>query len=116
MKFPAPLLAAMALSACATTSQPIALDDAGPVTIRVIGLNDFHGNLQPLPRPLRLTSDAGEEISVPVAGAAFLGSAIAAARAKNEHSLVISAGDLIGGSPNRRDESHWLGFQCCRQS
>jgi 5'-nucleotidase len=79
----------MALSACATTSQPIAMDDAGPVTIRVIGLNDFHGNLQPLRRPLRLTSE----------GAAFLGSAIAAARAKNEHSLVISAGDLIGGSP-----------------
>jgi len=89
----------MALSACATTSQPIALDDAGPVTIRVIGLNDFHGNLQPLRRPLRLTDDAGEELSIPVAGAAYLASAVSAARAKNEHSLVISAGDLIGGSP-----------------
>jgi 5'-nucleotidase len=99
MKFPTAVLASLALSACATIPEDSVQPASGPVTIKVIGLNDFHGNLQPLRRPLRLTDSNGEELSVPVAGAAYLASAVAKARANGEHSLVISAGDLIGASP-----------------
>jgi 5'-nucleotidase len=67
--------------------------------VSVIGLNDFHGNLQPLRRPLRLTDENGAESPVPVAGAAYLAAAVKTARSSNKYSLVISAGDLIGASP-----------------
>ncbi len=99
MKSASPLIAAMAVSACATIPQGSATSAIDPVTIKVVGLNDFHGNLEPLRRALRLSDDTSEEINLPVAGAAYLASAVAEARAKNEYSLVISAGDLIGASP-----------------
>ncbi len=89
------LLAALPLAACATVPQPA----PAPVTVRVIGLNDFHGNLEPIRRPIRFVETDGSEHQVYSAGAAYLASAVAEVKAKNEYSLVIAAGDLIGGSP-----------------
>ncbi|WP_428028390.1 bifunctional metallophosphatase/5'-nucleotidase [Altererythrobacter sp.] len=89
-------IAALALSGCATvpsTSAP------GPVTLRVIGLNDFHGNLEPIRRPIGLREANGDQAQVYTAGAAYLASAVKEARAQNANSLVIAAGDLIGASP-----------------
>ena len=85
---------ALSLGACATIpSQRDAAPE--PVTIGIIGLNDFHGNLQPVGRPLQIDQSA----QVKAGGAAYLASAIDALRAGREHSLVISAGDLISASP-----------------
>ena len=85
---------ALSLGACATIpSQQDAAPE--PVTIGIIGLNDFHGNLQPVGRPLQIDQSA----QVKAGGAAYLASAIDALRAGREHSLVISAGDLISASP-----------------
>ncbi len=93
-----PLAAAIVLGAC--VSVPEAPDTpAEPVTVKIVGLNDFHGNLEPLPRPIRLTDDAGAQHEVGAGGAAYLASAVAKYRAGGDHSLVIAAGDLIGGSP-----------------
>src|SRR5215207_3329496 len=69
------------------------------VDVQLLGINDFHGNLEPpagssgtiLPAPGQATQLAG--------GAAFLASHIRAMRATNPNSLVVSAGDLIGASP-----------------
>ncbi|MFZ9396705.1 MAG: hypothetical protein ACO25F_11675, partial [Erythrobacter sp.] len=55
----APALAALALSACATVQPPAAARQ--PQSLRVIGLNDFHGNLEPLTRPLRVVEADGSE-------------------------------------------------------
>lgn len=95
------LLAAFGLSACATVSPgpPESPPSAAPVTVRIVGLNDFHGNLEPLRRPLRLADGKGELHEVQAGGAAWLASAVAEVRGRAEHSLVIAAGDLIGGSP-----------------
>lgn len=94
---------ALSLSACATIPEPVPANApknaAEPVTVRIIGLNDFHGNLEPLPRAAKLTMPDGREEAVPVGGAAYLATAINEHRAKSEHSLVISAGDLISASP-----------------
>lgn len=92
------LLAALGLSACATVP---AADTAPltPVTLKVIGLNDFHGNLEPIRRPQRLPDASGEVKEVRVGGAAWLAGAVAQVRGQAEHSLVIAAGDLIGASP-----------------
>ena len=92
-----PLFAALPLAACATV--PEADLTPAPVTVRVVGLNDFHGNLEPIQRPMRFVETDGSERQLYAAGAAYLASAVAEVKAKNEHSLVIAAGDLIGGSP-----------------
>ncbi len=90
------LPAVLAISACATI--PTTPDSAEPVTLRIIGINDFHGNLEPL--RLRTMLGGKEDYSnVPVGGAAYLASAIAKYRAQAADSMVISAGDMIGASP-----------------
>ncbi|ANY19250.1 Endonuclease YhcR precursor [Tsuneonella dongtanensis] len=89
------LAAILSLGACTTV--PAAPPE--PVTVRIAGLNDFHGNLEPIRRQQTVPGANGVPKQVRVAGAAHLASAVAAVRAKGEHSLVIAAGDLIGGSP-----------------
>lgn len=93
-----PLAAVIALGACVSVPE-VPDTPAGPVTVKIVGLNDFHGNLEPLPRPIGLTDDAGAQHEVRVGGAAYLASAVAKYRAGGDHSLIIAAGDLIGGSP-----------------
>lgn len=92
-------LAALALvvplAACATVP---ADPPPQPVTVRIVGLNDFHGNLEPLGRPLVLTDASGRQ-EVYAGGAAWLADAVRTLRGQNEHSLVIGAGDLISASP-----------------
>ncbi len=73
--------------------------DSVPVTVRVVGLNDFHGNLPPLPRPVPVTISEGETREVQAGGAAYLATAIAQTRAQSPYSMVVAAGDLIGASP-----------------
>lgn len=84
------------LAGCASVPPP---HDDAPVTIRVVGLNDFHGNLLPLPRPVPVTVSEGRTREVQAAGAAYLATAIARTRAQSPHSMVVAAGDLIGASP-----------------
>lgn len=97
-----PLLAALVLSlslgACTTTGSR-APAPAAPVTVKLIGLNDFHGNIEPPRQSVDAWLPSGERMRVPVGGAAWLASAIDHYRAKNPHHLVVSAGDLIGGTP-----------------
>lgn len=104
------LLALGGLAACTQTSIPIGGPSAaeipsiagrssGAVEVALIAFNDFHGNLQPPGRAIRHPSAAGDVVTVPAGGAAYFASAIAALRARNPNSLVVSAGDLIGASP-----------------
>lgn len=95
-RFTGAALAAISLSACATTPETNAPE---PVTVRIIGLNDFHGNLEPLRSPSQLTQPDGSEQSLAVGGAAYLATAVRQHREKSGYSMVISAGDLISASP-----------------
>ena len=83
------------LSACATTPRHA----AQPVSIKIIGINDFHGNLEPPRQSIQTFTAEGKRVPVPAGGAAFLASAIDGLRAQNPNHLVVSAGDLIGGTP-----------------
>ena len=87
----APLFA-LSLAACATVPDQRA---AEPVTIGIVGLNDFHGNLEPITRPVKL----GDGREAKAGGAAWLAAAVDAVRAKHKNTMVIAAGDLIGASP-----------------
>ncbi len=69
---------------------------AGPVQLRVLAFNDFHGHLRPPPGGLR---SAGQALPVPAGGAAYLASAVTELTRGREHHIVVGAGDLIGASP-----------------
>src|SRR5688572_4923971 len=68
------ILASLILCSCA------------PVHLRIVAFNDFHGNLRP---------PSGEDVG----GAAWFASHVDKLRSEAEHAVVVSAGDLIGGSP-----------------
>ena len=105
MKLPMKILYALAalsaLSACATPLAPEPVQSqpaAAPFELRVIGLNDFHGNIEPVSRA-RIAQTGQEPDRILAGGAAYLATAVSKARQQSEHSLVIAAGDLIGASP-----------------
>jgi 5'-nucleotidase len=87
--------ASLLLGAC------IAAPAAEPVRLRLIGFNDFHGNLEPGNLSLMLADPASPDkpMRVPAGGAAALAGLVKALRAEAPHSLLLSSGDLIGGSP-----------------
>lgn len=72
-----------------------------PVQVRLIAFNDFHGNLEStgltLPWPDPVQRD--KAIRLAAGGAANLAGTIQALRAGAPHSIVISSGDAIGGTP-----------------
>ncbi len=92
------LAGALALGGCATTDGEPRAAASGPVTVKLIAINDFHGNLEP-PKRAITARPGGQEVRVPAGGAAYLASAINAIRANNPNNMVISAGDLISASP-----------------
>ena len=89
------LLSLPLLAACATLPP----HSAGPVTVGIIAINDFHGNLEP-PRQLAMVQEGqGQVVGLPAGGAAYLASAIDTVRGKYPNHLTVAAGDLIGGAP-----------------
>lgn len=74
---------------------------SGTVSVQILALNDFHGNLEPP------TSSSGcvpavsgcPAPNVPAGGVEYLATHISNLRAQNPNTVVVSAGDLIGASP-----------------
>ncbi len=69
-----------------------------PFTVKVLGFNDYHGNLEAF-------GTFGETAAVPTAerspvgGADFLATHVARLKALNTNNVVVAAGDNIGASP-----------------
>jgi 5'-nucleotidase len=93
--------AAALLAACASAPLPTATAPATTVSVKLIAINDFHGNLKVPPGGIREPGPtAGDRVvTVPAGGAEHLATAIAVSKAKNPNHAVVAAGDLIGGSP-----------------
>ncbi|MGK4002184.1 bifunctional metallophosphatase/5'-nucleotidase [Sorangium sp. So ce1036] len=72
--------------------------DDDTVRVQILAFNDFHGNLEP-PAGSGGRITLPDEAQVDAGGAAFFASRIAALRATNPNTVVVSAGDLIGASP-----------------
>ena len=79
MKRLSPLVPLTLLAACATTPRPPA-QPQGPVEVQILGLNDFHGNLQPPKSAIDAMLADGTPVKVPAGGAAYLASAAKALR------------------------------------
>ncbi len=67
------------------------------VKVQLLGLNDFHGALEP-------PSGSGGRVTTPTGtvdagGVEYLATHVRALERGVKHSLVVSAGDLIGGTP-----------------
>ncbi len=93
---PTPLLLAGLLASACAVAPP-----APPVELRLVALNDFHGNLE---APLQgwIVRDAGapgELRRVAAGGVASLATAIRELRSGRPHSIVVGAGDLVSASP-----------------
>jgi 5'-nucleotidase len=75
-----------------------------PVSVRIIAMNDFHGNIEP---PAAgnggtiVVSDPANPAGTPLrtGGAAFLATLLKQLRTQAPNSIVVGAGDLIGASP-----------------
>ncbi len=71
---------------------------AATVNVKIIGFNDYHGNLQ-------TPGTFGQNTLVPTAnrpgvgGAEFLAAYVASTKAANPNTVVVGAGDFIGASP-----------------
>ena len=96
------LIASAALMACGgsddVAAPVIAVAPAAPFTVKVLGFNDYHGNLEAF-------GTFGESAAVPAAdrppvgGADFLAAHVAQLKAQNPNNVVVGAGDLIGATP-----------------
>jgi 5'-nucleotidase len=64
-----------------------------PVHVQILGINDFHGQLQPA------SGSNGRIGTTNAGGAEYLATHVANLRATNPNTVVVSAGDLIGASP-----------------
>lgn len=87
--------AALALALAAAQAAAPAADS---INVKIIGFNDYHGNLQS-------PGTFGNDTSVPAAsrpavgGAEYLAAYVARLKARNPLNVVVGAGDFIGASP-----------------
>jgi 5'-nucleotidase len=84
--------------AAPATAAPAPAKAPATTTVRLIGLNDFHGNLEPP------TGSSGRVVqtdgtTVDAGGAAFVAAHVKQLRSEQRNSLVLSGGDNIGASP-----------------
>jgi 5'-nucleotidase len=97
MRFPnSPILAALALLSCAPCHAQTA-----PVDLRILAINDFHGNLRPPPGGIQIAdpADKTRKITVPAGGAEHMATAVRELREGHKNTAFVAAGDLIGASP-----------------
>ena len=95
----AALLAAL-LASCASAPPPAPVA-TGPVLVKVLAINDFHGNLKPPPGGIRIVdpADAGKRVNVPAGGVAHMATLLDTLRAQNPNHIFVAAGDLVGATP-----------------
>jgi 5'-nucleotidase len=91
---------AFALLARAPASQTLA-QTAAPVDVRILAINDFHGNLRPPAGGIRIAdpADRTKKIAVPAGGAEYMATLVSQLRQDHPNNIFVAAGDVIGASP-----------------
>ncbi len=91
--------AASALAQDQATVRPAAA--SGEVPLRILAINDFHGNLLPPAGGIKIPDPAnpGKTLAVPAGGAEAMATLVAQLRAPAANTIFVAAGDLIGASP-----------------
>ena len=89
---------AVVLCAPAADARPAQSPTDRTVDVRLIGINDFHGNLQPPTGSSGRVSNA-DGSTTDAGGAAFLATHVKTLESEVKNSILLSAGDNIGASP-----------------
>ncbi|MBW7973876.1 bifunctional metallophosphatase/5'-nucleotidase [Bradyrhizobium sp. BR 10289] len=91
------ILAAFALA----LALPAAAQTAAPVELRILAINDFHGNLRPPPGGIRINDpeDKTRKVMVTAGGAEYMATLVRQLREGHKNTIFVAAGDLIGASP-----------------
>ena len=96
------LVVACALAGSTVTLGTFASDAhaqaAAPFTVKIIGFNDYHGNLQ-TPGTFGLNTTIPSAQRPLVGGAEYLAAYVARLKQQNPLNVVVGAGDFIGASP-----------------
>jgi 5'-nucleotidase len=74
---------------------------AAPVDVRILAINDLHGNLRPPPGGIRIAdpNDKARKIVVPAGGVETMATLVQQLRQGHTNTIFVAAGDLIGASP-----------------
>jgi 5'-nucleotidase len=93
------IVIATALAAATTASRAAA--QTAPVELRILAINDLHGNLRPPPGGFRTVDpeDKSRKIVVPAGGVETMATVVKELRAGHGNTIFVAAGDLIGASP-----------------
>src|ERR1700729_3445466 len=101
MKNPlSPILAVLMLVVAAALASRAGAQGA-PVELRILAINDFHGNLRPPPGGIRIAdpADKTKKIDVPAGGAEHMATLVKKLRQDHNNTIFVAAGDVIGASP-----------------
>src|SRR3954466_6580064 len=98
-RFPLLLMASALLASVG--APPVLAESAAQVNLRILAINDFHGNLRPPPGGIRISDpdDKARKITVPAGGAEHMATLVSQLRAGKNNTVFVAAGDLIGASP-----------------
>jgi 5'-nucleotidase len=80
---------------------PVFAEDAAPVDLRILAINDFHGYLRPPSGGIRISDpdDVTRKIAIPAGGAEHMATLVKELREGRKNTIFVAAGDLIGASP-----------------
>jgi 5'-nucleotidase len=80
---------------------PARAESAAQVNLRILAINDFHGNLKPPPGGIRISDpdDPTRTTMIPAGGAEQMATLVKQLREGRKHTIFVAAGDLIGASP-----------------
>jgi 5'-nucleotidase len=78
-----------------------AMAQAAPISLRILAINDFHGNLRPPAGGIRIAdpADKTKKITVAAGGAEHMATLVRKLRQDHNNAIFVAAGDLIGASP-----------------
>src|SRR5262249_11261255 len=84
-----------------TCALPALAQTAAPVELRILAINDFHGNLRPPPGGIRINDpeDKARKVMVAAGGAEYMATLVKQLRQGHKNTIFVAAGDLIGASP-----------------
>ena len=98
MKLPTPALAVTAAALSFGVATAALAQSSAPFQVKVIGFNDYHGNLQS-PGTFGINTTIPQASRPAVGGAEFVAAYVAKLKTANPLNIVVGAGDFIGASP-----------------
>src|SRR5437762_11819898 len=93
--------AVLAFAITTTLAASSLAQTAAPVELRILAINDFHGNLRPPPGGIRIADpdDKTKKVAVSAGGAEHMATLVGQLRARARNTIFVAAGDVIGASP-----------------